>query len=120
MDMEAILTSPTGAGETGLDRRDSGRYPLAEHRRRLRVPTREWARDLGIRAAGATRSGSFDARPATGPIDVIDLFSGCGGLSTGFEVVGRLTPSFRLAGAADLDPHGCATYAANLPVTPAE
>jgi len=55
---------------------------------------------------------------AAGPIDVVDLFCGCGGLSAGFELVGRLTPSFRLTAAADLDEQAIETFAANLPLQP--
>jgi DNA (cytosine-5)-methyltransferase 1 len=55
---------------------------------------------------------------ARGPIDVVDLFCGCGGLSVGFEVVGRARPSYRLAGAVDIDEHSCSTYEANLGVRP--
>src|SRR5438128_839758 len=77
---------------------------------------RALARELAIAAAEAVicqfRPGS---NPATGPIDVVDLFSGCGGLSTGFEFVGRMMSSYRLAAAVDFDPHAVGTYAANLP-----
>lgn len=55
---------------------------------------------------------------AAGPIDVVDLFSGCGGLSLGFEAVGRAVDSYRLAGAVDIAPDAIATYGANLPVMP--
>lgn len=55
---------------------------------------------------------------ANGPVDVIDLFAGCGGLSTGFEHFGRRLRSFRLAGAADIDAHAVRTYARNLGLQP--
>ena len=42
---------------------------------------------------------------------VVSLFSGAGGMSLGFSRAG-LEPAF----AADIDPHACATYAANLAV----
>lgn len=58
---------------------------------------------------------SNEETPSSGPIDVLDLFSGCGGLSLGFEFVGRLVKSYRLLGGADLDEHAIATYRRNLP-----
>src|SRR3990172_3669119 len=76
---------------------------------------REWARGLARRAVRLTAEWHGGGPPAAGPIDVIDLFCGCGGLSAGFEIVGRLVPSYRLPGAVDVDPRGTATYAANLP-----
>lgn len=80
---------------------------------------RDAARRLAERAAleGAPMfEASFSA--ADGPVDVVDLFSGCGGLSTGFEIVGRMVPSYRLAGAVDLDPWAAKTFARNLSVEP--
>ena len=38
--------------------------------------------------------------------------------SAGFEFIGRKFRSYRLAGAVDLDPSACATYAQNLPLHP--
>jgi DNA (cytosine-5)-methyltransferase 1 len=58
-------------------------------------------------------------QPAAGPIQVVDLFAGCGGLSYGFEAIGRLVAdSFRLVGAADIDEPAITTYESNLPVKP--
>lgn len=76
-----------------------------------------------LRALGSLSStdgvvGYAPGRPAAGPYGVVDLFSGCGGLSIGFEIVGRMIPSFRLVGAVELNPHSARTYARNLPVTP--
>lgn len=53
-----------------------------------------------------------------GPIDVIDMFSGCGGMSTGFLSVNGARPSFRLAGAVDIDEVANRTYELNLKVKP--
>lgn len=53
-----------------------------------------------------------------GPIDVIDMFSGCGGMSAGFRAVNGLLPAFRLALAVDINEAANATYAANLGSVP--
>jgi DNA (cytosine-5)-methyltransferase 1 len=85
----------------------------------LPIDIRAWSGRLGARAAGIIRTaGLKPKRPAKGPIQVLDLFCGAGGLSVGFEMVGRLTPSFELAAAVDYDPHSGATYARNLPIRP--
>lgn len=80
---------------------------------------RQRARALGRRLALGLPTDLVGGPRADGPVDVVDVFCGCGGLSTGFELVGRATPSFRLVGAADIDPAAIDTYAANLPVAPA-
>ena len=53
--------------------------------------------------------------PASGPIDVVDLFAGCGGLSVGFEFVGQQVDSYRLLSGIDIDEHAIATHGRNLP-----
>jgi DNA (cytosine-5)-methyltransferase 1 len=53
-----------------------------------------------------------------GPIDVIDIFSGCGGMSAGFRAVNGFVPAFNLAMALDIAPSANATYEHNLGVTP--
>jgi DNA (cytosine-5)-methyltransferase 1 len=53
-----------------------------------------------------------------GPIDVIDLFSGCGGMSAGFMALNAILPAFKLAGAADIDRVANASYAMNLALEP--
>jgi DNA (cytosine-5)-methyltransferase 1 len=84
-----------------------------------RVDHQRLARDLGMAAANRmSRRGSLLGLPASGPIQVVDLFCGAGGLSAGFEVVGRLTKSFRLVAAVDIDKHSATTYAKNLPIRP--
>lgn len=55
-----------------------------------------------------------------GPIDVIDMFSGCGGMSAGFQAANGVLPSFRLAMAVDIDPVANSSYAANLGLVPVE
>src|SRR4051812_33996331 len=50
----------------------------------------------------------------SGPIDVIDVFSGCGGMSTGFLAVNGLVAAYRLVAAVDIDDIANRTYADNL------
>lgn len=51
-------------------------------------------------------------------VQVVDLFCGAGGLSTGFEVLGRRTGAAAIVGAADYDGPSLATYEANIGVVP--
>lgn len=53
-----------------------------------------------------------------GPIDVIDLFSGCGGMSAGFRAVNGLAPTYRLALAVDIDKDANRSYETNLGLAP--
>ena len=53
-----------------------------------------------------------------GPIDVVDMFSGCGGMSAGFRAVNGLVPAFRFAGAIDIDQMSNQSYEANLGIAP--
>jgi hypothetical protein len=79
---------------------------------------RSFAKSIGRAAAESVSDFDCGGKPADGPIDVVDLFCGCGGLSIGFEHLGRLLPSYRLAGAADFNEHCVASYSANLPIAP--
>lgn len=76
---------------------------------------RGWARELG-KSASERIVDHFAETTYRGdaPFAVVDLFSGCGGLSAGFDFLGRQVPSFELAAAADIDAHSVATYARNL------
>lgn len=55
---------------------------------------------------------------SAGPIDVVDMFAGCGGMSAGFVAANSVMPMYRLAMAVDIDPHAMATYERNLGLTP--
>ncbi len=61
---------------------------------------------------------SASSHVTNAPIDVIDMFSGCGGMSAGFRAANGLVPAFRLAAAVDIDTVANATYASNLNVVP--
>ena len=43
--------------------------------------------------------------------NVVDLFSGCGGISKGFENTGKVN----IVGAIDVEQYACNTYAMNFP-----
>jgi DNA (cytosine-5)-methyltransferase 1 len=53
-----------------------------------------------------------------GPIRVMDMFSGCGGMSTGFRAANGIGPIFDIRGAVDIDPVANRSYAANHGVDP--
>jgi DNA (cytosine-5)-methyltransferase 1 len=53
-----------------------------------------------------------------GPIDVIDVFSGAGGVSAGFKAVNSIFPAYRLALAIDTDPVANKTFEKNLGLAP--
>jgi DNA (cytosine-5)-methyltransferase 1 len=55
-----------------------------------------------------------------GRIQLIDMFSGCGGMSAGFLAVNAALPGYRLLGSVDIDPIANATYAKNIGLVPAE
>lgn len=54
----------------------------------------------------------------TGPIDVVDMFAGCGGMSAGFLAANSVIPAYRLAMAVDIDELAMQTYEANLGLKP--
>jgi DNA (cytosine-5)-methyltransferase 1 len=53
-----------------------------------------------------------------GPIDVIDIFSGCGGMSSGFRAVNGVIAAFRHILAIDIDQLANASYERNLKLKP--
>jgi DNA (cytosine-5)-methyltransferase 1 len=50
------------------------------------------------------------ARRRTVPVQVVDLFSGCGGMSFGFQNAGTSHLKFQVLGGLDVDTHANATY----------
>lgn len=83
-----------------------------------------FAKDKSLRSKGQALALDLDAAwgkaldAPTGPIDVIDMFSGCGGMSAGFLAVNALTPAYRLAMAVDIDVDANNSYEANLGLRP--
>lgn len=54
--------------------------------------------------------------PSDSPFQVIDFFSGCGGMSLGFAALSLVSPFFQLVGGCDIDPDAAATYQRNFGV----
>jgi DNA (cytosine-5)-methyltransferase 1 len=54
----------------------------------------------------------------SGAIDVIDMFSGCGGMSAGFRAFNGLIPAYKLAMAIDIEPVANASYRRNFGIEP--
>ena len=50
----------------------------------------------------------------TAPIQVIDFFSGAGGMSLGFAALSQLAPIFRITGGCDIDPDAATTFQFNI------
>lgn len=48
------------------------------------------------------------------PVQVIDFFSGCGGMSLGFAAFSRVTPIFEVIGGVDIDSDALRTFEENL------
>jgi DNA (cytosine-5)-methyltransferase 1 len=53
-----------------------------------------------------------------GPIDIIDIFSGCGGMSAGFRAINGIVPAFRHVLSIDIDQLSNETYERNIKVKP--
>lgn len=85
----------------------------------LHDETRKAARLLGAYTSCSEAIDHADLKqPVFGAIDVIDMFSGCGGMSAGFKAVSSLVPLYNLVGALDLDSYANKTYETNLGVIP--
>ena len=54
----------------------------------------------------------------SGPIDVIDMFSGCGGMSAGFRAINGLVPAYKHILAIDIDDVANSTYQRNIGLQP--
>lgn len=86
---------------------------------------REFASDrLAVREAATRLASNLDEHwgqasdVRTGPVDVVDMFAGCGGMSAGFAAANALLPAYRLAMAVDIDELAMRTYEANLNLKP--
>lgn len=55
-------------------------------------------------------------RPLRPAAQVLDLFSGCGGMSLGFAALGQVNGAFQVVGGVDIDAASAATYHRNFKV----
>ena len=96
-----------------------GALPLTESatggKRDLRTAARR-----GAAHAARHVDALWEASRDEGPIDVIDMFSGCGGMSVGFAAVNALVPAYRLAMAVDIADEANASYKRNLGLEPVQ
>jgi DNA (cytosine-5)-methyltransferase 1 len=99
------------SGNTDQEKLIIGLRRFAGSRADIRVAASELALSLNTRWDAARAA-------ARGPIDVVDMFSGCGGMSAGFLAVNALLPAYRLAMAVDIDRFAMETYEANLGLKP--
>lgn len=80
-------------------------------------PVRSAARLVGAYVA-LTMNDVPRSDPDGSAIDIVDIFSGPGGMSAGFRAVSSLVPSYRLAFALDVDELANRTYMGNLSLKP--
>jgi DNA (cytosine-5)-methyltransferase 1 len=102
-DLAELIVATAGTGSTTNNSQD---------------PIRRAALKLGKRTALNLDSHWKRARNVDGPIDVIDMFSGCGGMSAGFMAVNGAIPAYRLVMAVDIAAKANSTYEQNLGVKP--
>lgn len=100
------------ARDTELSQNEGPPHPPAEN-------IRATARAVGRRVALEIDSfWELSKEAGSGPIDVIDIFSGCGGMSAGFRAVNGYLPAYRLAMAVDTDSLANDSYQANFGLSP--
>lgn len=104
---KALTEALTATADSGSGRLGSGSDPRAI----ARVHAAALASDIDRHWEAAKTA-------PDGPIDVIDVFCGCGGMSAGFKAVNAIAPTFRLAAAVDIDATAAETYSRNLGLTP--
>lgn len=88
---------------------------------RFSQDSRDFSAPLGLGAVAALEE--FEpgrSQIVEGLVNVVDMFSGCGGMSLGFEAVSRAVPAFNVIGALDIDRSANLTYSANFGVSPSE
>lgn len=84
-----------------------------------RITSPDSVRSIGYRlACGEVAAPLALADSSNATLDIVDLFCGCGGFSAGFRMLGQHVPSYRLAGALDIDSDAAATFRNNLGFAP--
>jgi DNA (cytosine-5)-methyltransferase 1 len=113
-----VSTSPVRRGR-GLAQLRSSIVDRVAAGQRTADPVR-----VGATAAGRLVAQQLDKYWRTsqdapsGPIDVIDMFSGCGGMSAGFRAFNGVIPSYNIAAAVDIEPVANSSYKRNLRIDP--
>ncbi|MBF0170815.1 MAG: DNA cytosine methyltransferase [Nitrospinae bacterium] len=82
-------------------------------------------RGSALRCASAVASDFnrfWSARSSDGeaPFDVVDLFSGCGGMSAGFRAVNSLVSAYRIIASVDIDSTANSSFRENFGFSPLE
>ncbi len=75
-------------------------------------------KDLFSQTSSSINWDTINEGPPLGTYNVVDFFSGCGGMSFGFYEAGKRTGIYRIAGAFDIDSNANATYFRNIGVEP--
>lgn len=93
---------------------------LRKSRRKADVVSRSSAATTGPRCATLSldENWAMSRTAEPGSVDVIDMFCGCGGMSAGFFSLNGASPSYRLAGAIDINDVATRTYELNLGIHP--
>lgn len=77
---------------------------------RVEYDASETAADVGMMLAQNITNWKDKENPKSAPIDIIDLFCGCGGVSAGFLALNNVIRTYRIIGSADIDKDACNSY----------
>lgn len=80
------------------------------------LPERAFKQEVIEAAQNALDSWSpGDVKPSSdGMFNVVDFFSGAGGMTLGFQALSKVAPFFNIAGGCDIDPDASRTFEANF------
>ena len=98
------VTSPSSPSLSALSRFTSDRSDVAKAAKHVALNLDEsWRLGRGVEG---------------GPVDVVDMFAGCGGMSAGFLAANAVIPAYRLAMAVDINELAMRTFEMNLGLAP--